>query len=120
MSRKKDPVVSVLAFFSDAELPVATTVLGIVKAIVQKRQPVTKAKRVRGPNKLKTVAVEKPRAVGPSEVALPTTAAPTGKAPAAEAKAPRRRTGIPATPPAPVKTEQDLKLPGIGPATVGE
>jgi hypothetical protein len=118
MGRKRDLAAMILAFFEESELPVATTVLGIVKAIVAKRQPKPKAKA-----KAKPVTVEKPHATGPSEAPLPATAAPTGKAPAAEAKGPRRRKPAPETAApaaaAPAK-EVDLKLPGIGPATVGE
>jgi hypothetical protein len=38
MSRKRDPVLTVLAYFSEAELPVAEQGLTLVKAIVTKRR----------------------------------------------------------------------------------
>jgi hypothetical protein len=39
MSKKRDPVVAVLAYFENAELPLAQQALALAQAIVRKRAP---------------------------------------------------------------------------------
>jgi len=47
MSRKKDPVIAVLNYFEDAELPLAQQALALAQRIVKRRAPQGPSRRPR-------------------------------------------------------------------------
>ena len=51
MSKKRDPVIPVIQYFEQAELPLVVQTLAIAQAIVRSRMPKAPAKRVRSTEK---------------------------------------------------------------------
>jgi len=125
MSKKKDPIVSVMEFFEGASLDAAQSALALAHAIVKKRQPVAEKKGKRtGRTKPTTVRTAPINQATPIVPVTPTPAAKPEAAPRAETAAPaptrrsRARVVVPAAPPAP--GNPGLALPGLGPSTIGD
>lgn len=119
MSRKKDPILSVLEFFEEQSVEVTQMALGLVKAIVRRRTP--------APTKPKRAPRKKPDG---QITAAPVPPLPTGMRapnqpppPPAKPTPPEMPDVKPLAPPprrAPRQQKEADALPGIGPATVGE
>jgi hypothetical protein len=124
MSKKKDPIVSVMEFFEGASLDAAQSALALAHAIVKKRQPVAEKKKkgtTRKPVTVRTAPINQATPIVPP---APTPVAKPEAAPRAETAAPastrrsRTRVVVPAAPPAP--GNPGLALPGLGPSTIGD
>lgn len=122
MGRKRDPIHVVMDFFEHGNVDTIATVLTLIKEIVRKRTPFKppegKGKRQR------RQAKPKPPAPAPAPSPAPLAAVPPAapKPPAARrhrAKKPPATPPASPTPPADAATgQQDVALPGLGPATV--
>ena len=62
MSKKRDPIVAVLRYFEDTELPLAQQALTLAKEIVRSRSPKSGSPRTAKP--------AKPRGVAPAAAAV--------------------------------------------------
>jgi len=115
MSRKVDPIVGVLRFFETASLEAAGMALALVKATVKRRTPavvVVKRRRVAksaSQPPQPPQAQEQPAPIPPPPLVAPVSPSGTRK--------PRQRMHAA---PSRLELEQDVALPGIGPATIGE
>lgn len=109
MSRKKDPIVGVLNFFTTASLEVATMALALVKSTVRGRTPVPEKKvRRRLATRPMSETMKSPTAAEPPAPPPPTIGTPGHRMP-------RRRMHA-----APSQAEREGTLPGMGPSVIGE
>jgi hypothetical protein len=129
MSRKRDPIFSVMDFFEGASLDVAQSTFSLVKRIVQKRlaaeaPPVVKRHRAKRTtaSSLPPVNQAIPLGVHPTPAAPPPGPPPPAQSAMVKRRQARRRRAsaiaMPGTPTG--ATEQGLDLPGLGPSTVGD
>lgn len=118
MSRKQDPIVHVLRYFESSDLAQAEQGLAIAREIVRKRQPRPVAKKT----VKKVTPKPKPPAGAVSVKGDAAQAPPASTLPSAveQTKARRRKAVAGALSTPSVRKEEDLALPGLGPATVGE
>jgi hypothetical protein len=123
MSRKRDPIFSVMDFFEGASLAVAQSTFSLVKRIVQKRTEAEAPPELVRRRRTKRTTASSPQPVNQAAPIVMPPPGPPPHTPTAASAVPRRRRGRTrqaAITPAAQVGELGLDLPGLGPSTVGD